>query len=264
MKRHLPLIFSTISVLTLTAPAEDKPAHKPVPPEHAEARTGGSHSEQLKGAAKASTLIGMAVKNPLDETLGHVADIVLDVESGRIVAVVVATGGFLGVGVELSAVPPTALRLSPGRDALQLGASKALLANAPHFKPGEWPDFTRTGYVGGVFRAYQLQPWFTADTGNTMHTLRAGDGQALTPFDQGSSKDDMATTAQIRREIMAGKFLSVNAQNVKIITLNGRVTLRGPVNSAAEKGFIDELANRLVGSRNVDSQITVPVTTSSN
>ena len=151
--------------------------------------------------------------------------------------------------------------MNPGGDALQLGASKALLRNAPHFKPGEWPDFTHTGFVGGIYRAYQLPPWFTTDTDNSVRKARAPDGQTLTPLDQGSSKDDMSTTTQIRREIIAGKFLSVNAQNVKVITLDGNVTLRGPVNTAAERGFIEEIAHRLAGSRHVDSQITVPVIT---
>lgn len=252
MKRHLTLIHCVISALTISATAEEKPARQPVVPEHA---------EQLKGAARATTLKGMTVKNVLDETLGQVVDVVLDVESGRIVAVIMATGGFLGTGDELSAVPPTALRMNPGGDALLLGASKALLRNAPHFKPGEWPDFTHTGYVGGMYRAYQLKPYFTTDTDNTQHQVRARDGQALT---QDRNKDDVATTAQIRREISAAKFLSAIAQNVKVSTLNGRVTLSGPVNTANEKNFIDELATRLVGSRHVDSQISVPAATRSH
>jgi hypothetical protein len=264
MKRHFPLILSAFAGLTFTAAAEDKFAHKPVLPDHADGRTSRPRAEHLKGAAKASTLIGMTVKSPLDETLGKVTDLVLDVESGRIVAVIVATGGFLGFGSELSAVPPTSLRLNPGRESLQLDASKVLLANAPHFKPGEWPDFTHTGYVGGVYRAYQLEPYFRTDTDNTGRTMRDRDGQALTPFDQGSSKNDMAISAQIRREIIAGKDLSVNAHNVKVITLNGRVTLRGQVKTAAEKVFIDAIVHRLVGSRNLDSQLEAPATASRN
>ena len=92
MKRHLPLFLSVISALS--APAEDKPTQL----EHAEACTVRPHAEQLKSAVTASSLMGMAVKNPLDETLGRVADLVLDVESGRIVAVIVDTGGYLGTG----------------------------------------------------------------------------------------------------------------------------------------------------------------------
>ena len=41
----------------------------------------------------------------------------------------------------------------------------------------------------------------------------------------------MDTTAQIRKEILADNGMSLNARNVKIATLDGRVTLQGPVNS---------------------------------
>ena len=51
--------------------------------------------------------------------------------------------------------------------------------------------------------------------------------------------------------------MSVNAHNVKIITANGRVTLRGAVNSEAEKRRIVEIASRLATSDNVDNQLEV-------
>jgi len=49
--------------------------------------------------------------------------------------------------------------------------------------------------------------------------------------------------------------MSVNAQNVKIITKNGQVTLRGPVDSADEKRIISEIAGRIVHSDQVDNQL---------
>jgi hyperosmotically inducible protein len=245
MKRHLPLILSAVSVLTLAASAEDKPASQPVP------------AERLNGAARSSSIIGMTVKNPQDETLGKVTDFVLDVASGRIVAVIVATGGFLGIDDELSAVPPAALQFNPGRDTLVLGATKATLAHAPHFSAGAWPDFAHTGYAEGIYRAYQLEPYFTTAADNTGRNAPGSAAATLTPFDQGSSKNDMAITTQIRRDVIALNNLSVNARNVKIITLNGRVTLRGLVNSADEKRHIGDIAIRLTRAKNVDNQLEV-------
>ena len=46
--------------------------------------------------------------------------------------------------------------------------------------------------------------------------------------------------------------------------MHGRVTLRGPVNSAEEKRLIGEIADRIARSENVDNQLEVTVTTSSN
>jgi len=56
---------------------------------------------------KASRLLGTPVKNLQDEKLGKVENILVDLPSGRIVAVIVSSGGFLGMDGELSAVPPT-------------------------------------------------------------------------------------------------------------------------------------------------------------
>jgi osmotically-inducible protein OsmY len=57
--------------------------------------------------------------------------------------------------------------------------------------------------------------------------------------------------------------MSLNARNVKIITIDGRVTLRGPVNTAEEKRLIGEIADRIVQAVNVDNQLEVQLTTTS-
>jgi hypothetical protein len=292
MKRTLRTIISTsaVSVLAFSAVAQDAPkpaTDRPVnsndrlqvgseynterPDDHGDQMPQARQAEQLRGVAKASDLIGMTVKNRQDETLGKVADLALDVESGRIVALIVSSGGFLGIGNELSAVPPTALRFNTDRDTLQLDASKEMLSNAPHFKADQWPDFGQPEYAGGIYRAYQVEPYFTTNVttkaDNTARNVRDRNDATLTPFDQGTSKTDVATTAQIRKEIIAHNNMSLNARNVKIITMNGQVTLRGPVDSAEEKRIIGEIADRAARSENVDNQLEVKLaaaTTSRN
>ncbi len=243
----------------------------------------GSNSswDGLGYVQKASKVIGTGVKNRQDEKLGEVENLLVDLSSGRIVAVIISSGGFLGLGDELSAVPPTALRFTSEGETLQLDASKQMLSSAPHFKANQWPDFAEPGYAGGVYRAYKVEPYFTSDTtietdstrrnvrdrddrtsgttepDNAARNLRDRKDQTLTPLNQGNSKADVATTAQIRKEIIAGKNMSVNARNVKIITIDGRVTLRGPVNSAEEKRLIGDIAERSVHSDQVDNQLEV-------
>ncbi len=92
---------------------------------------------------------------------------------------------------------------------------------------------------------------------NTARNSRDRAAANPTPLDQGNSKSDTEITAQIRKGVIAAKGMSLNAQNVKIITLNGKVTLRGPVNSAEEKRVIDEIATRTVRADRVDSQLEV-------
>lgn len=83
--------------------------------------------------------------------------------------------------------------------------------------------------------------------------------QSLTPIEQGNNKSDLARTAKIRKEIMASNQMSVNAQNVEIITNGGKVTLRGPVDTTTEKRLIAEIAVRCADPGNVDNQLVVQV-----
>ena len=192
----------------------------------------------------------------------------MDFSAGRIVAVIVSSGDFMGMDNELSAVPPTALRFDAEHDILQLDASKESLASSPHFKANEWPDFNQPYSVGGVYRAYDVKPYFTTDAttsvDNTRINVRDRDSRTQTPLDQGESQADVDTTAQIRKEIIADSGMTTNAKNVKIITLNGHVTLRGPVNTAEEKVRIAEIADRIASAGNVDNQLEVSTAPNNN
>ena len=212
---------------------------------------------------KASKVMGMSVKNVQDEKLGKVENLMLDLPAGRVVAVIISSGGFLGMGDEMSAVPPTALKFNTERDVLQLDASKDMLSSAPHFKSSEWPDLGQPSYADGVYRSYHVEPYFTtnavADANNTVRNVRDRNNQTLTPFDQGKSSGDRDITTRIRKEVVASSDLSTSAHNVKIITTGGRVTLRGPVNTADEKRILSEIATRVAGSENVDNQLEIKV-----
>jgi sporulation protein YlmC with PRC-barrel domain len=217
---------------------------------------------------KASKLMGTPVKNLQAEKLGKVENFVVDLSAGRVIAVIVSSGGFLGLGDELSAVPPTALRLNSDREALQLDATKEALSNAPHFKANQWPELGNPAYADGVYRAYRVEPYFTTNTvstaDNTARNARDRNNRTLTPLDQGNSAADRDRTAQIRKEILADKGMSMNAKNVKIITIDGQVTLRGPVNTAEEKRSIGEIADRIARSENVDNQLEAKLPTGNN
>jgi osmotically-inducible protein OsmY len=82
-------------------------------------------------------------------------------------------------------------------------------------------------------------------------------GNTLTPGDQAENEADRTITQQIRKAVVDKDGLSMNAKNVKIITANGVVTLRGPVKSADEKADIAAIAQRTSGVTRVDNQIEV-------
>jgi sporulation protein YlmC with PRC-barrel domain len=205
-------------------------------------------------------LMGTPVRNLQDQKLGKVENFMVDVSSGRIIAVIISSGSFMGMDGELSAIPPTAFRFNTEHDTLQLDASKEMLSNAPHFKANQWPDFAQPGYDAGVYSAYQVEPYFAASTTAGRDDAARND-RALTPLDQGNNQADLNTTAQIRKDIIGDDGMSVNAKNVKIITRDGQVTLRGMVNSDEEKHNVGEIANQVAHSGNVNNQLAVAAST---
>ena len=84
----------------------------------------------------------------------------------------------------------------------------------------------------------------------------------LTADQQTVSKRDTQITARIRQDIMKQKSFSTYAQNIKIITVNGQVTLKGPVRSMSEQNSILKFARAAAGATNVVNEIAVtPETT---
>ena len=92
---------------------------------------------------------------------------------------------------------------------------------------------------------------------NTAKNERDASGETKTSGDQSESPEDIKTTAAIRRAIVADDSLSMTATNVKIITADGKVTLRGPVKTAAEKTKIAALAKKNAGKATIDNQLEV-------
>lgn len=80
---------------------------------------------------------------------------------------------------------------------------------------------------------------------------------ALTPGDQGGSEADRTVTQRIRQGVVDSDSLSINGKNVKIITVDGVVTLRGPVKSDQEKSQIAAIAQRVDGVKRVDNQLEI-------
>jgi hyperosmotically inducible protein len=74
---------------------------------------------------------------------------------------------------------------------------------------------------------------------------------------QKDSRSDRDLTQQVRQSIVKDKSLSTYAHNVKIITQNGQVTLKGPVRSDDEKRAVEARAAEVAGQNNVTSDLDV-------
>lgn len=84
------------------------------------------------------------------------------------------------------------------------------------------------------------------------------DAKALTADEQAYGSDrDVELTRKIRQEIVSHSELSSYAHNVKIVTLGGKVFLRGPVRSHEEKVQVKSYADKIAGAQNVKDELEV-------
>jgi len=92
---------------------------------------------------------------------------------------------------------------------------------------------------------------------NTAVNQRDANSNSKTPIDQKENQADIDTTAKIRQQVLDMKDLSIDARNAKIITADGKVTLRGPVKSEEERKTLERIAVGIAGEGNVDNQLEV-------
>ena len=92
---------------------------------------------------------------------------------------------------------------------------------------------------------------------NTKTNVRDRSANEPTADQQKDNRSDRDITQQIRRSIMKDKSLSAYAHNIKIVTQNGRVTLKGPVRSEVEKRAIEAKAAEVAGENRVSSELSI-------
>jgi hyperosmotically inducible protein len=80
----------------------------------------------------------------------------------------------------------------------------------------------------------------------------------VTASEQGRLPNDILITQRIRQALVKDKKLSTYGKNVKIITINGRVTLKGPVDSTIEEASILQKARAVAGKSSIVNQLSIP------
>jgi len=224
---------------------------------------GGSHAANpaatlhLGEIERTSKLIGTETMNHQDQKLGKVANMVVDFTDGRVVEVIIKSGRFLGVRDELSAVPPQVLHFDADRDVLTMDITKEEMSSAPHFPASAWPQIDRN-QATAVYQAYHIIPYFLPiGADSAAQNVPGVNTKIQKPLEQGTSQGDLEITAKIQKAILDADGLSMDARAVKVITANGRVTLRGKVANSEEKRRMGEIAARVVPAENVDNQLEV-------
>jgi hyperosmotically inducible periplasmic protein len=92
---------------------------------------------------------------------------------------------------------------------------------------------------------------------NTKVNQRDQNANEPTADQQANNRSDRDITQQIRQAIVKDKSLSTYAHNVKIITQNGQVTLKGPVRSEDEKRAVETKATEIAGENKVTSELAI-------
>lgn len=117
----------------------------------------------------------------------------------------------------------------------------------------------------GLFSLVVLVPAWAQDTPPNPPT--AGDNSKVNQRDQSKSeptadqqknnRSDLDITKEIRQSLTKDKSLSTYAHNVKVISQDGKVTLKGPVRSTDEKSAVAAKAAQVAGEANINDEMTV-------
>jgi sporulation protein YlmC with PRC-barrel domain len=110
----------------------------------------------------ATTMIGDKVVSPDGEDLGMLKELMLDLDEGRINYAVLSSGGFLGLGDKLFAIPWEALTINTEDHTFILNVDKEQLEDAPGFDQDNWPDEGQyeAGWLLDVYNYYGYAPYW--------------------------------------------------------------------------------------------------------
>lgn len=105
-------------------------------------------------------MTGKKVVNRQDENLGTLHDIMMDLERGTVAYAVLASGGFLGMGDKLFAIPWSALEYHSEQEHFVLDVDKEALKSAPGFERQQWPDLSNREEGDRIHKHYNVRPYW--------------------------------------------------------------------------------------------------------
>ena len=211
---------------------------------------------------------------PLDTGIVHLSEATalivgvggIGAEAARLAAAFGMT--VLGVDARRKDAPPGVAELHPP-DALDTLLPRAdfVILTVPHTPATEgfmhrarFRRMKRTALLASaavLLVATAVPPAHAGDADDTGRNVRDRDPGSPTAGTQSNDHEDLRVTQEIRRAVTQDRNLSTDAHNVKIITNDGVVTLRGPVASADEKAGIEAKAKQVSGVKRIDNQLEV-------
>jgi sporulation protein YlmC with PRC-barrel domain len=203
---------------------------------------------------KSRDFIGMEVLDKDNQSLGKVENLMVDLPTARVVYVIIS---FDGTAKSHYAVPPEALMMTSDNKALFLDESRAKIAERAHESDYFWTELTEKDWAVATYRAYGIEPDFDAAVAKvdlTREPVRAKVDEP--PPSKAAGKSDAEITRMVLtafvQEDMNNAF---NHKNIKINTVNGRVTLSGKVKNQKQKDKLRQVAEDVVGQGYVDNEL---------
>ena len=175
-------------------------------------RSSMMNDKRINDPERENKLIGKTVLSSDNQKLGKIENIIVDLESGRVLYAVVGSGGILGAGEKKFAVAPREFSETQGSDA-HLNVDKAKLQAAPEFtkdisKDGE---LGKAEYVSSVYQYYGEHPWWegkasaTAGSFNNVHKADDLVGMKV----RNVSNEEVGKVANVIIDLPAGRVLYV-------------------------------------------------------
>jgi len=202
-----------------------------------------------------SELLAADTRNRANEYLGRIVSFMVDLPAGRVIFVVVSLDGTEN---SLYAVPPSAMTIGPDRTALLANISQAKISQLAHPDPFFWTQMTDPKWATAVYRWYGLEPEF-ADGLKPVETKPAPPARTESSLPTpalAQGKSDAEVMQIVVSAIMRDNPDNALAvKNLKVTTVNGRVTLSGKVKNPGQKQQILAAAETVVGAGNLDNQL---------
>ena len=223
----------------------------------------GKYAGQI-AQMKASQFIGKDVRNAQDENLGRIQDLVMEMESGVITVpyAIVAYGGALGIGSTKIAVPIGSLECSSDGKKVLISATKEEFQSASSTPSGAWSqvsgDWSRDidGFFGQPTALPQGRFERQAIPGRSQPREQVRD-----PVENKGAHDllNKPTTTDLNQKISAclEEVRTGLSENVQASVDNGVVTLRGEVDTQAQKQTIESKVTAIPGIQRVENELKV-------
>jgi len=222
------VVSRSIAVLTLASlsglagwtdaqTAAPAPPATPPPSPPAVSATNGQGIPRF--LVNASTLVGSKVQDSTGREIGEIRELMVDTATRQVTYAVLASGGFLGMGKTLFAVPFESLTVSQGRNAIVLNAKGEVLPRAPSFSGDQWPNMGDPSFQERVRTYWQ----------------------------------DASITAAVKWKLAADRLDSL--RRIDVTTAQGTVALSGTVENDDMKKRAEDLAKQVAGVRRVDNNL---------